>query len=241
MEPKLTFFHVSKSDAESLPHLAQQYQDLRLTALQLSASSFSSTYEIESQHPPAYWQSQILNSEQELFICSAETDSMLSDDPVNSTTTTVTQKQPQTETWVAQVILRGPILPDKFRLPPAAGQIEIPPSAASTEYWQLKGLYVNPTYRNRAISQRLITYAITWLQKSASIRSINNLRIRAMVRPDNVASQRLFQKIGFVRNGTCTLREAGLANGEIRWEDRENEFPEHYDRRGGHIYVWMER
>ena len=236
MYNQLRFFRVPKSDSQQLHFLAEQYRELRLAGLEQSPDSFSSTYESESQHPLAYWQSQLLDPEKELFICAAS----------SPQTDPLTQSAPS-ETWIAQLVLRGPVPDEQFHLPPEAEQPELLllDDRTTTCNWQLMSLYVHPSHRGQAISQRLISHAVRWLQSRSSSSSSSSSsqldltvrnRIRAMVRPENVPSQRSLLKVGFVRAGTCTLREAKVANGEIPFDQRDRELPGEYDVKGGHIY-----
>lgn len=67
--PEYTYFRVSKT--EDLPTLALRYKKLRLKALQLSPSSFGSTYETEASFTDQYWISRLKEHARETFICAA--------------------------------------------------------------------------------------------------------------------------------------------------------------------------
>ncbi|OAL07132.1 hypothetical protein IQ06DRAFT_7477 [Phaeosphaeriaceae sp. SRC1lsM3a] len=179
-----------------LPRLAQNYKALRLSALKQSPNSFSSTYEIESRFPDEWWESRLQLPRRETFICVAKGDSSSADE------------------WVAQVTLIGPVTASSYRLPEAAQQ---PPVGLDEEEekWQMLSLYTLPTHRGKGIAKALCSETFRWLQEAATDKPRPGLiRVRIMVKPENVATVKLYQALGFTDAGRCTLAEALIANGD---------------------------
>jgi ribosomal protein S18 acetylase RimI-like enzyme len=180
--------------ASDLTLLSRRYRSLRLTALQQSPTSFSSTFENESKLPLEQWTSRLRSPGKEVFICVAH--------PADPE---------QNEEWVGQVTLRGPLSSEAFSLQPQAGQPDFDPDDAE-EKWQLMSLYVAPEHRGKGLSKQLCREAIRHLV--CLRREPCAVCLRAMVKPDNLTSLSLLKSLGFVEGGWCTLEEALRANGE---------------------------
>ncbi|KAH7066353.1 putative GNAT family acetyltransferase [Paraphoma chrysanthemicola] len=183
-------------ESQLLSRLAQNYKALRLSALQQSPSSFSSTYDIESRFPDEWWESRLQIPGRETFICVANGASSSADE------------------WVAQVTLIGPVPASSYRLPEAAQQPPVGPDEEE-EKWQMLSLYTLPTHRGKGIAKALCREAFQWLQAPAASKPRPELiRVRIMVKPENVATVQMYQSLGFTDAGRCTLAEALVANGD---------------------------
>lgn len=183
-------FHVSKTDVT--PSVALQYRALRLDALKISPDSFSSTYEIESGFEQTVWEQRILEDARETFVCVA------------------THNHSDEMRWVGQLTLRGPISRSEFTLPEESGQ-PLLDTDEREEKWQLLSLFNLPEHRGQGLGQKLCQEALLYLQNH---RPVPSVLVRLMVKPQNVETVRLYQKLGFRVIGKCTLGEALMANGD---------------------------
>lgn len=180
-------------DGPSLRASAAKYKALRLEALRQSPTSFSSTLKTESQFPDDVWVSRLQDPEKETFVCVA------------------TSEDGQDE-WVGQVTLRGPLPAAEFLPPDGSGQ---PPIAADNEEekWQMLSLYTLPSHRGKKLGSRLCESAFEFL-KFREGSDTPRIVVRIMVKPENVATLRLYGGLGFQNAGKCTLEEALRANGD---------------------------
>jgi ribosomal protein S18 acetylase RimI-like enzyme len=171
---------------------ASKYKALRLTALQESPHAFSSTLEIESQFPDDLWISRLSRPGQDIFACIYEDD------------------EGATE-WVAQVTVRGPVPASDFELPAESGQA-IPSPDEEEEKWQMLSLYTAPGHRGKGLGAQLCQTVFEHLtgRPGASPR----IMVRIMVKPDNVATLNLYNRLGFAETGRSTQVEALRANGD---------------------------
>ncbi|KPM35715.1 hypothetical protein AK830_g10866 [Neonectria ditissima] len=194
-----SFFHVSKKVSEEM---ASQYRDLRLKALQISPESFSSTYEIESAFTETDWTNRLIEKNRENFICVAS--------PISSTGSLSAE-------WVGQLTIRGPVSRSDFVLPEASGQ-PTPGLDDEEEKWQMLSLFTLPEHRGQGLGQKLCQEALSYLRENGQAPSA---LVRLMVKPQNTATVRLYQKLGFETVGKCTLAEALLANGDAHLLPRD--------------------
>ncbi|KAF4551384.1 Hypothetical protein D9617_13g098820 [Elsinoe fawcettii] len=206
--PPFLFFHVPKNDPSTIPILAQKYRDLRLTGLKLSPNSFSSTIEAEQQYPDEVWQQRLLQSDLETFICA------VAPSTEDSSSSSIDSDEVE---WIAQLTVRGPIDAATFELPAEANQpfkaADAPPSE---ERWQVLGLYVLPDFRGHRLAFRLCSSAFDYLRISriSKATGCSQIRLRTMIKTDNIVSVSLFKKLGFCDYGLCTRAEGMVANGE---------------------------
>ncbi|KAM5376893.1 hypothetical protein ACJZ2D_005237 [Fusarium nematophilum] len=188
---KYSFLHIDRNDV-NLSSMAAKYKALRLEALRQSPTAFSSTLETESQFTDDVWISRLQVSEKDTFICFCERDG-------NSE-------------WVAQVTLRGPISAEEFALPSESGQPS-PSNDQTEEKWQMLSLYSLPSHRGKGLAQRLCKEAFQFLMRRQETTTPHVL-VRIMVKPENTATIRLYNRLGFGETGLCTLEEALRANGD---------------------------
>lgn len=198
-EYEYLFFRIAKDDA--IASSAAKYKQLRLEALSVAPSSFSSTYEIEASLPDTEWVKRLSENGREIFICAAKPpQSNQSDSQIREQTT-----------WVGQLSLRGPLRPEDFILPEESGQKK-PAQGRDQELWQMLSLFTLPDHRGRGLGKRLCQEALSYLASYKD--SPRELWVRLMVKPDNHATVGLYRGLGFAEAGRCTLAEAMVANGD---------------------------
>ena len=190
------FFRISKT--EGLEESAAKYRELRLRGLQASPSSFSSTYEIEAAFTTTDWIERLSTPDRENFICVAKAP--------NTT--------PSGEgEWIGQVTLRGPLSTVEFSLTNESGHLLGEPDAE--ERWQLLSLFILPEHRGAGLGGTLCRKALNHLQSYRLCQlSPDKVHVRLMLKADNQAVAKLYEHIGFMHSGKCTLAEALLANGD---------------------------
>lgn len=188
-------YNFIKVDRESpdLGTAAAKYKALRLEALRQSPTAFSSTLETESRFSDDVWASRLQDAGKETFAC-------------------VTVAEDGTSEWVGQVTLRGPVPASEFLPPPGSGQPD-PASDEETEKWQMLSLYTLPSHRGKKLGSRLCERTFDFLREREGT-GAPRVVVRIMVKPENVASLRLYDGLGFERAGLCTLEEALRANGD---------------------------
>ncbi|PLB49678.1 putative GNAT family acetyltransferase [Aspergillus steynii IBT 23096] len=193
LDNQYKLFHVSKT--EDILASAQRYKNLRLRALQLSPSSFASTYETEATFNDEYWVSDLLQDGKETFICAA---------------TTPSETNPDSLEWVAQVTFSGPKSRENFTLPPESGQPD-PASDEEEERWQMLGLFTLPAHQGKGIAKALYRAGLDYVMSYRS--HPPNVRVRLMVKPGLHDVWRMYKNLGFQDAGRGTLAEAFKANG----------------------------
>ena len=195
-----SFFRIAKDNA-IVSSSANKYKQLRLQALSVAPTSFSSTYEIESALPDTEWVNRLAAIGKETFICAA---TPTKNNPASS-------QDSEHSIWVGQLTLRGPQSPEDFTLPEESGQKK-PTEEENKELWQMLSLFTLPDHRGHGLGKRLCQEALNYL---ASYReSPRKVWVRLMVKPENHATVSLYRRLGFAEAGKCTLAEAMVANGD---------------------------
>ncbi|KAF9889187.1 hypothetical protein FE257_007676 [Aspergillus nanangensis] len=195
-----TFFRIPKDD--TIPTSAQNYKQLRLHALSIAPTSFSSTHQIESTLPDTEWTHRLAAPNIETFICAA----------------TPSNPDEEATIWIGQLTLRGPLRHEEFILPDESGQPN--PSARSNiprELWQMLSLFTLPEHRGQGLGKRLCREALDYLfsdRRGKKGGGSPEVWVRLMVKPENHATVRLYRGLGFENVGVCTLAEALVANGD---------------------------
>jgi ribosomal protein S18 acetylase RimI-like enzyme len=218
-----TYFRVARADGSILT-AAKKYKKLRLSALQLSPTSFCSTYDIESAFTNATWVSRLKEHGRETFICAAT--------PLGNDSKSDSSK-PSGEEWVAQVTLLSPQSKAAFILPPESGQ-PMPMSDEEEERWQMLSLYTLPSHRGKGVAKKLCQHALAHLKLCRS--SLKVVRVRLMVKPENQATFNLYRQLDFADAGKCTLTEALKANGDHKLIPNE-QGDDRYNARTGLIMM----
>ncbi|GAD91627.1 GNAT family acetyltransferase [Paecilomyces variotii No. 5] len=220
-----TYFRIPK-ESPDIASYAEKYRQLRLAALQLSPTSFSSTYEIESTFSDQTWIARLTAPEKQTFICVARPRVT---ETAAAAGTTDNHHEVVSGEWVAQVTILGPLSVADFNLPEESGQ---PAGSEDEERWQMLSLYTLPAYRGRGIAKDLcrevFRYLATARQEAIAI------RVRIMVKPENQATVSMYRNLGFVDAGRCTLAEALRANGDADMVPSDGG-GEKFNKRGGLI------
>ena len=216
--------HLPTSDPALLSFLAGKFAALRLSALTVSAAAFSSTFAIESAFTAPQWIARLKRQHVHTFIAVAYAPS--------------TKPEEQTidaGDWVGSATLLGPSPKHKYYLTESGGP---EPGDDDVEgKWQMTAVYNSPEHRGKGIAKMLISGALDFAE-AADIQS--QTRVRIMIHPLNVVVKKLYDGLGFVDAGICTLAEAYISNFDDNMlpADLERSNPEKYWLRRGLI---MER
>jgi GNAT superfamily N-acetyltransferase len=220
----------------SFPKLASLFSELRLRALITSAASFSSTYELESTFNPEKWQTRLSRPGVHTFVAVAY--------PPN---TPLEHQTIENGEWVGKVTLLGPTCKDVYELQESGG-----PTPASDEEetkWQMTALYSEPAHRGKGLGKKIIEGALEFARSyndsthNSAMNGVTNgvqparkpkqIRVRIMIHPDNTVVVKMYQDLGFVDAGKCTLREAYVTNGDANLLPEGGGDPKrYYNRRG---------
>lgn len=176
-----------------------KYKKLRLEALSVAPTSFSSSYEIKSSLPDNEWVNPLPENKRETFICAARpTQDNLSDSQI-----------PEQSIWVGQLTLRGLQRLEAFILPEESCQKK--PGEEDQGLWQMLTLVTLPNHRGRGLGKRLCQDALNYLASYQA--SPRELWVRLMAKPENHATVSLYLGPELVEAGKCTLAGALVANG----------------------------
>ncbi|KAF7673433.1 hypothetical protein GT037_008756 [Alternaria burnsii] len=170
-------------------------------------------------------------SGRETFICAFKTPASLAGDEVCE--------------WVGQVTLLGPPVdaPLRHRLPESAQQPPVVPDQEE-EKWQMLNLFILPMHRGKGIAKSLCSEVFRWLRehKRAYGRPRpEQIRVRVMVKPENIATVKLYEGLGFMHTGKCTLAEALKANGDGKLVPADGGGPKYRERSGLIMATTFER
>lgn len=206
MSPLLTYemscvfriHHLPASDPVLLPFLAGKFASLRLSALTVSAPAFSSTFEIESVFTASQWMSRLQRPLLHTFVAVAY----------------AAGTPPELQTidagdWIGSATLLGPFTKASFAIPESGG-----PDVGDDDVeskWQMTAVYNSPIHRGKGIAKMLIQSAMSFASEEGKRRET---RMRIMIHPRNVVVKKLYEGLGFVDAGNCTLAEAYLSNGD---------------------------
>ena len=132
--------------------------------------------------------------------------------------------------WVGIATLLGPISKESYELPPESGGPEIGSDGEETR-WHMTGLYTSPEHRRKGLAKMIIKSAMAYAKNhtlslsSSSLSSSDKpknikVRLRMMIRPDNIVAISLYAALGFVDAGRSTGAEAFKANGNEAMMER---------------------
>ncbi|KAH7364548.1 hypothetical protein BKA65DRAFT_491588 [Rhexocercosporidium sp. MPI-PUGE-AT-0058] len=215
--------HLPASDPTLLPFLAGKFASLRLSALTVSAPAFSSTFEIESIFTSSQWISRLQRPLLHTFVAvayAANTPSELQTIDAGD--------------WIGSATLLGPFTKDDFAIPESGGP-EVGADDVESK-WQMTAVYNSPVHRGKGIAKMLIQSAMEFASREGGRRES---RVRIMIHPRNVVVKKLYEGLGFVDAGNCTLAEAYLSNGDAEMlpADGGASQPEKYHVRQGIIMM----
>jgi GNAT superfamily N-acetyltransferase len=112
--------------------------------------------------------------------------------------------------WVGNATLIGPITKDAYELPESGGP-EVGGDDVETR-WQMTAVFNTPLHRGKGIAKMLINCALEFAVKESG--KDRESRTRIMIHPRNIEVKRLYEGLGFVDAGRCTLAEAYRSNGD---------------------------
>jgi len=187
------------SDPSLLPFLAGKFASLRLSALTVSAPAFSSTFEIESVFTASDWIVRLQRPLVHYLIAVAY----------------APDTKPEKQTidagdWIGSATLIGPISKEAYELSESGGP-EIGADDTETR-WQMTAVFNAPLHRGKGIAKLLINGALEFAAKEAGRE--RESRTRIMIHPRNIVVKKLYEGLGFVDAGNCTLAEAYISNGD---------------------------
>ncbi|KAG0650683.1 hypothetical protein D0Z07_2250 [Hyphodiscus hymeniophilus] len=216
--------HVPTSDPVLLSFLAGKFAALRLSALTISAAAFSSTFAIESAFTATAWIARLKRQHVHTFIAVAYAPS-----------TNPEEQTIDAGDWIGSATLLGPSPKAKYHLTESGGPE--PGDDLAESKWQMTAVYNSPEHRGKGIAKMLIKGALEFAGAAGEGRST---RVRIMIHPDNVVVKKLYDGLGFVDAGNCTLAEAYLSNfdDDMLPADQGRSNPEKYWSRQGLV---MER
>lgn len=190
--------HLPASDPVLAPFLAGKFASLRLSALTVSAPAFSSTFEIESVFTASQWISRLRRPLLHTFVAVAYP----ADTPPELQTIDAGD-------WIGSATLLGPFTKRAFAIPESGGP-EVGEDNVESK-WQMTAVYNSPVHRGKGIAKMLVQGAMDFAGEAGRVR---DSRVRIMIHPRNVVVKRLYEGLGFVDAGNCTLAEAYLSNGD---------------------------
>ncbi|KAL5341096.1 hypothetical protein BJX70DRAFT_359596 [Aspergillus crustosus] len=209
-EYEYTYFRVPKNE-DGLPRSAQQYKELRLSALKLSPSSFAATYDSEATLKDEYWRSRLAHVGSETFVCGARRISSSTASGSGSSENGTGNGKEEPLQWVAQLTLLGPRTKSQWALRPEEVALDTTPENEE-ERWQLLGLYTLPTHRGKGVARSLCDEAVRYLIEDRT--GPKNVVVRLIVRGTMSGVIRFYEQMGYEEVDRAALAEAMIANGE---------------------------
>jgi ribosomal protein S18 acetylase RimI-like enzyme len=187
------------------------------------------THEFESAFTTAEWEKRVWRKGFVVLVCVAE--------PVGGVVeqnTAANHNIGHLEgDWVGIATLLGPISKPSYELPPESGGPEIGSDEEETR-WHMTGLYTSLEHRRKGLANMIIKSAMAYARNhtlhSSSSPSLSgkqkNVRLRIMIRPDNIDVVSLYAALGFVDAGRSTGAEAFKANGDETLMERRMNSPD---------------
>ncbi|KAF4637731.1 hypothetical protein G7Y89_g337 [Cudoniella acicularis] len=190
--------HLPTSDHLLLAFLAGKFSSLRLTALTVSAAAFSSTFALESKFSSPQWITRLSRQGIHTFIAVAYTPGTLPE-----------QQTIDAGDWIGSATLLGPKPKLDYELK-ESGE-EVPGEDDEEGKWQMTAVFSAPEHRGRGVAKMLVEAAVDFAANEGDRKAC---RVRIMIHPDNAVVKRLYDGMGFVDAGRCTLSEAFVQNGD---------------------------
>ena len=187
------------ADTTLIPFFAGKFASLRLSALTVSAPAFSSTFEIESAFTASDWIAHLQRSSVHHIIAVAY-----------ASYTKPEQQTIDTGDWIGSATLIGPFTKEAYELPESEGP-EVRGDDVETR-WQMTAVFNTPLHRGKGIAKMLINGALGFA--AAESGNGRESRTRIIIHPRNIAVRKLYEGLGFVDAGKCTLAEAYRSNGD---------------------------
>ena len=209
----------SSLPAHTLTPLAHKLRDFKLYALLSDPEAFSQDHATEFLLPLSAWEARVSKPEFRIVVCVVEDGEQHAEEREDQIVERLLQSD-----WAGTFTLVGPV-PLSSWLVPSSAQ---PPPRPDTEEtrWHLTSLFVLPEHRGGGLASEL-TLAAVRAGSSASLsiavgeegdhgaRSAEfKTRFRLIVHPKNIEVVWLYEKLGFVKGGMYTQREAMVAMGD---------------------------
>ncbi|PVH96626.1 hypothetical protein DM02DRAFT_617099 [Periconia macrospinosa] len=202
----------------SLTPLAEKLRKFKLHALLSDPKAFSQNHATESSLPISAWETRVANPDFRIVVCVvADADdrdgAFPSDKNKEAEEEHVVQRLLESE-WAGTFTLVGPV-PLSSWLVPSSGQPQPGAEGAETR-WHLTSLFVLPAHRGCGLASKLTLAAVR--AGSSGHQVAGNVgattRFRLIVHPKNIEVVKLYEKLGFVKGGLYTQREAMVAMGD---------------------------
>ncbi|KAF2448998.1 hypothetical protein P171DRAFT_509414 [Karstenula rhodostoma CBS 690.94] len=195
----------------SLTPLAHKLRTFKLHALLSDPNAFSQDHATESLLPLSAWEARLTNPTSRIVVCvvdaSEQERPQAGDEALGEEERAVHQLLHST--WAGTFTLVGPV-PLSAWLFPLSNQP--PPAADGAETrCHLTSLFVLPAHRGRGIAGKLTLAAV---RAGSSGAAPAPTRFRLIVHPKNKGVVGLYEKLGFVKGGLYTQREAFVAMGD---------------------------
>jgi len=177
------------TQTDILPFLAGKHSSLRLSALQVSSDAFGSTFEVESSWPASRWIKRLQRPTVNTFIAVAY-----------SPSTSLGLQTIDSGDAIGSATLLGPFAKEDYELRESGGP-EIGDDNVESK-WHMTAVFNSPNHRGKGVAKMLIQAAVDFAEKEAEGRKS---RVRIMIKPTNFVVKKLYEALGFVDAGRCTL------------------------------------
>lgn len=237
---------------ESLTLLADKLRIFKLQALLSDPNAFSQNYATESRLPLSAWEVRVGNPDFRIVVCIIDNrDEQKLSSYGGGNEGPSSQKAEEhgmavqrlvAAEWVGTFTLVGPVMRESWLCP----QSKQPSPAADGEEtrWHLTSLFVLPEHRGRGLAAKLTLAAVS--AGSSASRALSRepenrgaegnvvapTRFRLIVHPKNMSVVGLYEKLGFVKGGKYTQREAMVAMGDAAGIPSDG-YSEKWDTRSG--------
>jgi GNAT superfamily N-acetyltransferase len=201
--------------------VVNHYRNLRLQGLKLDPTSFSSTYERESQFSLGTWQSRILNPAGRTYVAVASIDNESPRHPSSIDCEQSSDKdlhQLLQKEWVGTATIIGPktwrrqdrnTTSQPWDLYIQHGEYKSPQFALSSfeEFsgahlvYLIAGMFVTPRARGKGKGQRLLEAMASDIRKEAKAKGASAASIVIQVEPTAIDARRLYERVGFKVKG----------------------------------------
>jgi ribosomal protein S18 acetylase RimI-like enzyme len=183
------------TQTDILPFLAGKHSSLRLSALQVSSDAFGSTFEVESSWPASRWIKRLQRPTVNTFIAVAY-----------SPSTSLGLQTIDSGDAIGSATLLGPFAKEDYELRESGGP-EIGDDNVESK-WHMTAVFNSPNHRGKGVAKMLIQAAVDFAEKEAG--EGRKSRVRIMIKPTNFVVKKLYEALGFVDAGRCTLGKPNL-------------------------------
>ncbi|CAI6337851.1 unnamed protein product [Periconia digitata] len=179
--------------------------------------AFSQNHATESLLPLSAWETRVANPDFRIVVCivaDADGDGTLPSDRNNEAEEEHILQRLLDSEWAGTFTLVGPV-PLSSWLLPSSGQPQ-PGAEGEETRWHLTSLFVLPAHRGCGLASKLTLAAVRAGSSGHQVaRNVGaTTRFRLIVHPKNIEVVKLYEKVGFVKGGLYTQREAMVAMGD---------------------------